>query len=170
MDTNEQCKDVYAHFGLALDCAQCLEQAIIIQIMLMDHMPKSVSKYQSRKDWENSFDNFMDDASSKTMGKLLKKLQQLGVPSEELSKDLRASLEKRNWLAHNYFPDRALEFMNEKGRLKMVSELTEIRAFFQEVEDKINSITDKLSLKFGLTKEVREQIEWQMLNDANSDL
>ena len=166
----QQCKDVYAHYGLAMFCAQCLEQAIILQIMFLDYMPNAVVSIKTKEKWIHDFDEFMEDTSSKPMGKLLGKLQKFGIPCDELGQDLKVALKKRNWLAHGYFPDRTMKFMNEDGRLAMILELEAAHAYFREVEDKVNRITDEVSVKYGLTDEVREKIMVQMLTEAKSDI
>jgi hypothetical protein len=168
--SDQQCKDVYAYYGLAMFCAQCLEQAIIIQILFLDHMPNAVATFTTKEEWIQNFDVFINHASSKTMGQLLGKLQKLGIPCDELSQDLRVALEKRNWLAHCYFPERAVEFMNEKGRLEMISELEITHAYFKQVEDKVNQITDEVSVKFGLTEEIKKRMMAQILTEAKADI
>ncbi len=171
MDKSEQqCKDVYAHYGLAMSSAQCLEQAIIVQIMFLDYMPNAVVSFKTKEKWVHDFDKFMEDASSKTMGKLLGKLQELGIPCDKLGQDLKVAVKKRNWLAHGYFSDRAMEFMNEEGRLAMILELETTHAYFKEVEGKVNRITDEVSVKYGLTDEVREKMMAQILTEAKSDI
>jgi len=171
MDKSEQqCKDVYAHYGLAMSSAQCLEQAIIVQIMFVDYMPNAVVAFKTKEKWVQNFDEFMVDASSKTMGQLLGKLQKLGIPCDKLGQDLKTTLKKRNWLAHGYFSDRAMEFMNEEGRSAMILELETVHAYFKEVEGKVNRITDEVSVKYGLTDEIREKMMVQMLTDAKSDI
>jgi hypothetical protein len=49
MDSVELKKNVFAHFGAAIYQAQCLEQEIIIAIMLVEHLPKAYKGYESKK-------------------------------------------------------------------------------------------------------------------------
>jgi hypothetical protein len=168
--SDQQCKDVYAHYGLAMFCAQCLEQAIIIQILFLDHMPNAVATFSTKEEWIQNFDKFIGDASTKTMGQLLGKLQKLSIPCDELSQDLKRALKKRNWLAHCYFPERTVEFMNEQGRLEMISELEITQEYFRQVENKVNRITDEVSVKYELTDEVKEKMMTQMLTEIKADI
>ena len=138
--------------------------------MFLEYMPNAVVSFKTKEKWVHDFDEFIGDASSKTMGQLLGKLQKLGIPCDKLGQDLKATLKKRNWLAHCYFSDRAMEFMNEEGRLAMILELETAHVFFREVEDKVNRITDEVSDKYGLTDEVREKMMVQILTEAKSDI
>ena len=49
----------------------------------------------------------------------------MDVP-ENLSWDLKNALNKRNWLAHDYFWERAVQFMTTEGRADMIEELLSI--------------------------------------------
>ncbi|MFA5983313.1 MAG: hypothetical protein WC782_04805 [Methylococcaceae bacterium] len=133
-------------------------------------MPNAVAAFTTRKEWVHNFDEFIGRALSKTMGQLLGKLQKLGIPCDKLSKDLETALKKRNWLAHCYFPERALEFMNEQGRLEMISELEITHAYFRQIKDKVNRITDEVSVKYGLTDEVLEKMMTQILTRTKADI
>ena len=45
---SEHCKEVYAHFGLAISSAQCLEQAMIHLITFLDHFPNTVPNFYTK--------------------------------------------------------------------------------------------------------------------------
>ncbi|NOR68674.1 MAG: hypothetical protein GQ532_03075 [Methylomarinum sp.] len=104
------------------------------------------------------------------MGQLLDRLQKLGIPCEQLKVKLKKALEKRNWLAHSYFSERAMEFMNEKGRNKMIAELEQTNEFFMAVDSDISSIFHQIAEKYGLTDDVFKKIMDELLVESNSDL
>jgi hypothetical protein len=170
MNASEQSKEVYAHYGLAMFRAQCVEQSITQLLIFFDFFPEKVPQYASKEQWETDFDSFTGDLSSKTMGQLINKLQSLNAIDASNNAKLREALKKRNWLAHSFFVDHALTFLSEEGRLKMVKELEACTSFFGELEDILNPITFTLCEKYGLTKEKLREIELQLFTEANGDL
>lgn len=170
MDASEQCKEVYAHFGLAMYRAQCVEQSIIQLLIFFYFFPEHAPSFNSKEQWETNFDAFTGDLSSKTMGQLIKKLRDIQAIDDEADSKLRSALKKRNWLAHSFFVDHALTFLSEEGRLKMVQELETCTAYFNEIEEILNPIAYSLGEKYGLTQEKLREIEIQLFKEANGDL
>jgi len=170
MDKSAHCKDVYAHFGLALYSAQCLEQAMIHFILMLDHFPKATPEFTTKKQWYEDFDKFIDTENKRTMGQLLGRLQKLGIPCEQLEIKLKEALKKRNWLAHSYFPDRAMEFMNETGRNKMIVELQQVDQFFMRLDEEISAIYAQIANKYGVTDDVLNKTMNELLVKSQSDL
>ncbi|MCF2950498.1 hypothetical protein L0668_20505 [Paraglaciecola aquimarina] len=167
---SEQCKEVYAYFGLTIYSAQCLEQAMIHLIVFLDHFPKAVPGFSTTEKWEKDFDKFFDGESQRTLGQLLGRLQKLGIPCEELKIKLKEALKKRNWLAHSYFSERAMEFMSEDGRNQMIAELEESAEYFKSVDEEVSSIFYKIAETYGLTEDVFKNIMDDMLVESKSDL
>ena len=167
---SEQCKDVYAHFGLALYLAQCLEQGMIHLIVFLDHFPKAVASFTTRENWEDDYDKFFEGENKRTMGQLLGRLQKVGIPCDKLKIKLKEALVKRNWLAHAYFSERAMEFMSEAGRLKMISELELAQQLFSEIDTDISSIFYEIADKHGLSEEIINKMMEEMFVEAKYDL
>ena len=167
---SEHCREVYAHFGLAIYASQCLEQAMIHLIVFLDHFPAATANYRSKDIWEEEFDDFFKTETNRTMGQLLGRLQKLGLPYEELNCQLKNALVKRNWLAHSYFSERAMEFLSEKGRNDMISELYEITEYFGSVDAGITKVFRDIAKKYGLTDEIFEKMMSEISAEAESDL
>jgi hypothetical protein len=167
---SEHCKEVYAYFGLAIYSAQCLEQAMIHLITFLDHFPKAVPNFSTKEKWIEDFDSFFSSESSRTMGQLLGRLQKVGMPYAELEPKLREAVNTRNWLAHTYFSERAMEFMSEVGRSSMISELQKANESFMLVESEVSLIFYKIAAKYGLTEDVLKKLINEMLVEAKSDL
>jgi hypothetical protein len=167
---SEHCKEVYAYFGLSIYSAQCLEQAMIHLIVFLDHFPKAVPNFSTAEKWEEDFDKFFDDESQRTMGQLLGRLQKIGIPFEDLKVKLKEALKKRNWLAHAYFSERAMEFMSENGRNKMILELEQAAEYFKSIDEEVSSIFYKIAGTYGLTDEVFKKIMDEMLSESTPDL
>ncbi|MBH2773254.1 hypothetical protein I5L29_13010 [Serratia marcescens] len=90
--------------------------------------------------------------------------------NEDIKNTLSIALKKRNWLAHSYFVDHALDFINESGRHDMIKELNHTIELFNSVEDILQPITKSAALKYGLTDEVLEKIQKEMCESVKSDL
>ncbi len=170
MDTSEHCKEVYAYFGLAIYRAQCVEQSIIQLLIFYDFFKENVPKFKRREKWEADFDRFDGALSKKTMGRLLGAIKEIGVLDSDIENTLSLALKKRNWLAHSYFVDRALDFINEAGRHKMINELEDAIKLLNSVEDILNPISRSAAIKYGLTDEVLEKLNNEMYGATKGDL
>lgn len=83
MDEGDHIKEVYAHYGLAMYHAQCLEKALSI-LLISEEMPEIKIKKLS------DFDNSLDSLFTKTFGRLIKKFkkQQIDI-YDDFEKDIR---------------------------------------------------------------------------------
>ena len=111
---SEQVKEVFARFGLAMFQAQCLERQLAI-ILATKYGPGPTRI--SRRDFDSNF----EDLFSRTLGQLASEVGKLAGLSEDEKERLQKALIKRNWLAHNYFWERAVEFASESGRASMIA-------------------------------------------------
>ena len=98
-----QSREVYAHYGLAMYWAQCVEQAIFLNLVFFDLYSKIGKTIKRKKEWEETYDAYEKDELRKTMGRLIEKLKKEGKSTNEVQGLLEACLKKRNWLAHSYF-------------------------------------------------------------------
>ncbi len=106
---SEHIREVYARFGLAMYRAQCLERELaLILATRYGPDPTRIS--------EREFDAILEDLFSKTLGHLVGEIEKVAALSEEEKEQLQTALSKRNWLAHGYFWDRAVDFcLNLEG-------------------------------------------------------
>ena len=116
-------RETFAHYGLAMYHAQCVEKSLAIL----------VSSVFNREFLGSSLDRreaIQDEVFTKTVGRLLKRLkEQIPIPPN-LDKTLAEALKKRNWLAHDYFWERAGHMLTSHGKEKMIEELTNLADFF----------------------------------------
>ena len=82
---------------------------------------------------------------------------------------LREALSMRNWLAHEYFRERATDFMTERGRDRMIDELEAARAMLQRADARLNALIRPVRKKYGLTEEKIQKIYDEMLAKAGGD-
>lgn len=147
MSPDEQIREVYARFGLAVYHAQVLEHGIV-NAMLVLRLPDQ-DRFTRR-----DIDAFMSQQFENTLGKLIKNLRaELPLPLH-LEDALRQALKTRNWLCHEYFRERALDFMTEVGRDKMLVELVEASRLLSDADDSLTAVVQPLADRCGLTQEV----------------
>ena len=147
-DADEHVKEVYSHFGLAIYLAQVLEHAIVNALVYCDLFPNRKPSH-TRVD----FDLFMDKNFAKTMGQIINNFRQFVSIPPDLESLLIEALNKRNWLVHRYFRERAKEFIKEEGREKMLVELLEAQALFKKADHVLGEVTRPLRERFGFTDE-----------------
>jgi hypothetical protein len=101
-------------------------------------------------------DRYFDKEFGKTLGRLLSTLRSRVTIAENMDNRLRRALKLRNWLAHNYFWDRAHDLLHWSGRECMIDELQEVSDFLSEVDQALTRISEQWFLKSGGS---REQLE-----------
>lgn len=130
-------KEVYARYGLAMYFAQCIEHGIVNTLCYFDLLP-----HAKPTDTVFEFDLFMDKHFATTMGKMIRSLEATTKVSTDLSALLNQTKNNRNFLAHNYFRERALEFKTKEGCLKMIEELKLIESQFNETDKALDKLID----------------------------
>lgn len=112
----EQTRDLYAHYGLAMHLAQILEHGIVNALVIL-RLPEK-NKYNRQE-----IDEFMAGRFEKTFGALIKHLRSEAALSQNLESHLSQALNRRNCLAHNYFREKAEQFVTRRDRDEMLHEL-----------------------------------------------
>lgn len=143
---SEQIREVYARFGLAMYQAQCLERQLAI-ILATKYGPGPTRI--TRKD----FDALLERMFKRTLGQLVNDIGGIIEVNEDEKEQLRYALNKRNWLAHHYFWDRAAEFQSRDGRASMITELQEAAEYF----DAMDVIYTKRTRDWGETVGITQQ-------------
>ena len=96
MDEEEQVRDVYAFYSLAMNWVQCLEQSIFIHLIFLDFFPNNVNSFQNSTKWASAFAAYEEKELAKTMGRLLQKLIDEGQPTKTVKPLLSVARQKRN--------------------------------------------------------------------------
>lgn len=146
---DEQTRDVYAHYGLAMYLAQTLEHAIVNAMVIL-RLPEK-EKY-TRQD----IDEFMEGSFQKTLGALLKQLKaEISFPPD-LESVLVEALNRRNYLAHHYFRERAETIVTRNGRTLMLHELQSDQRLFEKADEQLAKAMKSLRLTHGATDSAYE--------------
>ncbi|MBU4346447.1 MAG: hypothetical protein KKH29_03875 [Candidatus Omnitrophica bacterium] len=165
LDKDEHVKEVYAYFGLSMYLAQVLEHGIVNTFIFLELIPKTKGKWDF-----NEFDSYLNGKFGKTLGQLISKLRSLTNINDDLEALLVNALEKRNWLAHHYFRERATQFMSTSGRNLMIQELQQYQELFREADEKLETIISPLREKFGITENIIGYHLEIMKKSAGADL
>lgn len=144
---DEQTRDVYAHYGLAMYLAQIFEHGIVNALVIL-RLPEK-EKY-TRQD----IDEFMEGRFQKTLGALLKHLKSEIVLPPDLESVLTEALNRRNYLAHHYFRERAEKFVTRNGRAEMLQELQIDQQLFEKADEQLERTLVPLRVTHGVTDSV----------------
>ena len=146
----QQRRETFARYGLAMYHAQCVEKSLAILVSSVFNKEFLPSPPDQRGEIQNGI-------FSKTIGRLSKRLEkQITIPPN-LGKTLENALQKRNWLAHDYFWERAGELLTNRGREKMITELTDLSDLFSKLDVHLEKIYSDWSHKIGLSEKIIEE-------------
>ena len=146
---SEQTRDVYAHYGLAMYLAQCLEHGIVNALVIL-RLPEK-ERY-TRQD----IDEFMEGKFQKTLGTLIKHLKLEVTPPPDLELLLTEALNRRNFLAHHYFREKAEKFVTRDGRSNMPHEIQNDQQLFENADDELSKVMAPFRVTHGITDSVYE--------------
>jgi hypothetical protein len=159
---SDQIREVYARYGLAMYQAQCVERQLAI-LLASEYGPGP------RKITRSQYDQLLQSHFERTLGGLLHHLEKaISLPSD-FEKTLRIALEKRNWLAHRYFWERAGHFVSGKGRSKMILELQEAIDYFENLDTKLTEISDAWARSHNITSKDLERALERIIANAEKE-
>lgn len=127
MDEDAELREVYAEFGMTAEKAQVLEvEASNVALAFMALTVKPGEKVPADK--REFFRQIAEDLNRKNLGKLLRVVKSLGTYSDAMLETIDTALERRNYLAHRFFPTHNFALFRSDGRARMIKELQEIRS------------------------------------------
>jgi hypothetical protein len=158
---SEQIREVYARYGLAMYQAQCLERQVAMLLSLLHADPTRTTRAE--------FNHLLDGLFEQTLGALVHQMVTPGRVASDLQTRLKAALDKRNWLAHNYFWERAGQFARSDRRDAMIEELQDLAAMFDALDSELVAICFELSRKAGVTDEIVAKHLEQIIANAETE-
>ena len=165
---SEHIKEVYARFGLAVYFAQVLEHGIVNALVVVDLIPPRRHLARSKDEWEAAVDAFMGRHFEHTMGRLMKDLRSVTTIPAHLDGLLKQALKKRNWLAHEFFRERATEFLTSTGREQMLAEVDKSRDLFKTADEALENVVKPLREAAGITYEILAREFQALLPKSNA--
>lgn len=143
---SDQIREVFSRFGLALFQAQALERQLAI-ILASKYGPGPTHMTRAE------FDDVLSRLFSMTLGSLVNEIAELSDITEDEEERLKNALSKRNWLAHRYFWERAIEFISESGRASMIKELQGAADSFQALDELFTQRSREWGETIGITQQ-----------------
>ncbi len=159
----KEVREVYARFGLAIYTAQCLEHGLVNALIYVHLIPTEAGH---TKDWESRVDSFASEHFKNTLGRLILDLKKVSSVPTELEESLASALRKRNWLAHDYFRERATDFLSREGRLMMIDELDAATNQFNQTDELLSDVLSPLLQRYGITEELIAKMEEEIVSNA----
>ena len=156
----EQIKEVFARFGQAIFQAQGLERQLAILLATKyGPGPHGITR--------TLFDRILERHFLKTLGRLVKDIGTVARLSKEEEVRLQEALTKRNWLAHEYFWERAIDFLSESGRASMIEELQDAADLFEDLDKLFTNRTIEWGKEFGITRQALDKTLERLMKDVS---
>lgn len=160
---DEQCRDVYARFGLAFYHANVLEHELINLCVLT----QIVGKTSFTPEWVESL---VDSRYRLLFGQLVREVRALSTFPEDVAQELQTALAMRNQLAHSFFRNHSCDLTLAEGRARMIAELTDASELFQRVDERLTRVSSSLRRRCGISDAQLEQAQAAMIADAQAKL
>jgi len=148
-------KEVYAKFGLAYYHSECLHRELC-NMYAIGTFESSSHITRPRVEEKLAY------AYSLTLGEITKQFERL-LP-QKLFSELNDIVEKRNFLAHHFWFERATFMLTTAGVDRMLQELTELCQLFSDLDKKISMHFEPKRKQLGLTDEILQAA----LNDVSA--
>lgn len=169
LNESDEVKEVYAVFGLAVYAGQCLEHELVNTMMFLKFIPEKGRNIRNQAEWEHDIDAFYAGHFRKTLGQMIAAFKNCTTVPDDLMENLSTALERRNWLSHHYFRERAADFLFSNGRKKMITELQEAVALIQAADQRLGNFKAPLLKRYGISKEKLQEAEAQMLKGKEDE-
>jgi hypothetical protein len=158
---NDDEKEVFARFGLALFMAQVLEHELVNTLTVLRLLPTR-ELISDADAWAKSVDEFMDAQHANTFGTVLRALEKTNLIPNELFHGLEVCRAHRDYLAHNFFRGYANAFMTPQGRKRMLERVDRAREAFSASNIAMEAFKSPLMQRFGITPAALER-EYELL-------
>ncbi|MNO14214.1 hypothetical protein D3C76_38570 [compost metagenome] len=149
MPDNQQSKDLFTYFGLAVYYSQALEQQLANLIMTIKLSKEDIGNE------EKFTENFRKKLSS-SLGQLVNEIQHHCSFSDEEMKELIAIWKQRNFIVHDYFKVNIHDTFTTEGRTEMIKELKAFSAQAERLYSRLQQYTVNLFNDMESIDEVEE--------------
>jgi len=138
-------RGVYAKFGLAYYQSECLHRGLCT-ILAWSGLPSRDLITRPR------VEERLAQAFSLTLGDVTTKLE--GVLPAELSGDLQEAVDRRNFLAHHFWFERAQLMFSVENVRQLLAELDRYAQLFERLDIRVSEWSEPKRRELGLTDEV----------------
>lgn len=138
-------RELYARFGLAYYCSEVLHRGLCI-ILAMSDLPQRdmITRPRVEEHFSNAF--------SLTLGQVI--IELAGRIPSEYSTRLEEVLEKRNFLAHHFWFDRAPLMFRTEDIQQLIEELDSYTAIFSRLDEETTAWFHEKQNELGITDDV----------------
>jgi hypothetical protein len=149
-------KEMFANYGLTALAAQAMEKTLFLLLAAVECL-------EARKVSKSELYKVFDRHDRKTLGQLIAALRKKIPVAQNLDDDLNHALDKRNYVAHNFFLDRWDNQRLIRHPEQMSEELLPIRDLFDDVQNRINDILGIVQRQFEVPYAKLDQQAKEML-------
>lgn len=159
-DKEEHVKETFAYFGRAYYMANVFEEGLGNAILQLDFLKQQLPLMRKagmanfdRKKYEAEFDVFVASNQAKTLGNLIKRVFELAEFEPEFNSRIAEAKRLRDFLAHQFFRERAEAFATRSGRDQMIEELDRAHGIFENADRDLDSFMGPFLSRSGVKNE-----------------
>jgi hypothetical protein len=160
-----QTREVYARYGLAMYMVQVLEHGMVNAAIMLRTLP-TMRSHPNVASWQDAFDRAYGAGLARTYGNMLKQLETIDEFPRPLLGRLQSAKEDRDILAHRFFRQHDIAFINPNGRTQMIAWCEQRVELFQSLSDELDTFVVPVCERHGLSKEWMEQKVEEYIEDA----
>lgn len=153
-DTQAERRDVYARYGLAMNCAHALERSIA-HAMIMARQPEPISSAD--------IDAILGRDYRRALQQLLRSMAWHVAIQPTLEALLDAALGARRWLAHECFRDNAEQLHSHDGRAAMLCSFIDVTELLRRADDELREHMCSIREVAGISDEELDRIRGTLL-------
>lgn len=154
---------LYAEFGITAEKAQVLE--VEAGNVALSYIALFVDTSRIGPEEREFFRSLVDDVNSKTLGALLRSIKTWANFDDTLLQIVDEALERRNYLAHRFFPSHNFAIFNEAGRQAMRDELKAIQVKLDRAHSALCAVSSSLT-KFAGRKDLSAEMAEKLLTEG----
>jgi hypothetical protein len=154
-------RETFAYFGRTFYMASALEvglaHALLFAEFLHDEQQRLLATREDdfdKKQYQTRFDAYVEKQFAQTMGNIIRRVERLAEITDDLKSRIRAAKQRRDYLAHHFWRDRATEFVTARGRDQMRTELLSDMEMFEALDRDINQAMLPARKRLGIDDEV----------------
>lgn len=146
---------------------QVLEHGMVNAVIVMRTLPSRLS-HPSEQSWHAAFDRAYETGLSLTFGKMLKQIESLPEFPQALLQRLSSAKADRDILAHRFFRQNDLAFMNRAGRTTMIAWCEDRVTLFKTLSDELDEFLAPIQARHGISQAWIDRAMEQSLEDARN--
>src|SRR5665213_671449 len=169
--STDECRELYAHFGLAFYCSNVLEHGIAHALLILELMEGRAGA-KNRVEQLALVDQHFEDSFEKTFGNLRQRLasHESRLPTfVSVMDDLGRCVDERNFLAHHFWREHAAHWFTKKGRATMVQRLEKARDLFSQTDRALEAAVQPLENRYGITEDLKRR-ELELMKQEISNI